>query len=100
MSKNSLVDGRYARLEKTNNLNLRLVHAKLDNQTFIEIAATMATIGVNPVTLIAGEDPEAVTRAVENGCEMKRIQDIIEYVNVKMFNDKMQARNLSLEQNS
>ena len=62
---------------------------------FIEIAATMATIGVNPVTLIAGEDPEAVTRAVENGCEMKRIQDIIEHVNVKMFNDKMCARNQS-----
>ncbi len=100
MSKKSLVDGRDASVAKTNNLNLRLVHAKLDNQTFIEIAATMATIGVNPVTLIAGEDPEAVTRAVENGCEMKRIQDIIEYVNVKMFNDKMYARNQSFEQNS
>ncbi len=93
MSKKSPVDGRVPSVAKTDDLNLRLVHAKLDNQTFVEIAATMNTIGVDPVTLIAGEGPEEVTSAIGNGCEMKHIQDAIEYINVKIFNGKMYARN-------
>ena len=56
-----------ANVVKTNNLNLRLVHSKLDDPTFVEIAATMATIGVDPVKLIVGTDPEAVTRAIAKG---------------------------------
>ena len=85
---------------KIDDLNVRLVHPKLDYETFKEIAATMKTTGVDPETLIAEQDPDMVARAVGYGCELKHIQLAIEYVNAKIFNDKMYKRNRSFERSS
>ena len=100
MAAESSVDGCPMCVAKADDMNVRLVHPKLDRETFEEIAAMMKTIGVDPEILIAGKDPDMVTRAVGYGCELKYIQLAIEYVNAKIFNDKMYKRNRSFERSS
>ena len=74
---------------KEHDSNVRLVHPKLDSKAFEEIVATMETIGVDPEKIIAEQDPDVVSRAANYGCDVKHIRLAIEYVNAKIFNDKM-----------
>ena len=86
-----------ATVVKVNNLKLRLVQSKLDDPTFVKIAATMNTLGVDPVKPVADGDSDAMVRAIEKGCDRRHIEDFIEHINAKLFNDKMHARNLEFE---
>jgi rubrerythrin len=60
----------------------------------------MKTIGVDPEKIIAEQDPDVVSRAANYGCDVKHIRLAIEYVNAKIFNDKMYKRNRHFERDS
>jgi hypothetical protein len=100
MAMRSPVDDCPMCVAKEDDMNVRLVYPRLDSQTFEEIVATMKTVGVDPEKLIAEQDPDMVSRAVEYGCELKHIRLAIEYVNAKIFNDKMYKRNRRFERDS
>ena len=74
---------------KVDNLKVRLVQSKLDDPTFAKVAATVASMGVDPGKLIADGDPDAMARAIEMGCDRKHIDALIEHVNAKLFNEEM-----------
>ena len=100
MAKRSRADDCPMCVAKEDDLNVRLVHPRLDSKTFEEIVATMKTVGVDPEKIIAERDPDMVSRAAEYGCELKHIRLAIEYVNAKIFNDKMYKRNRRFERDS
>ena len=57
----------------------------------------MEELGIDPISIIVDGDPDAMTRAIENGCDRERIEAIIEYVNTLVFNDQAHARNQEFE---
>ncbi len=82
---------------KVRNLKIRLVQSRLDDPTFAKIAATMTSLGVDPVKLVADGDPDAVARAIEKGCDREHIEALSEHINAKIFKDQVHACNLEFE---
>ncbi len=93
----SKLDNYNASVVKVDDLKVRLVQSKLDDPTFAKVAATVSSMGIDPVKLITDGDPDAMARAVEMGCDRKRIDALIEHVIAKLFNDEVHARNLEFE---
>ena len=57
----------------------------------------MEELGIDPISIIVDGDPDAMARAIENGCDREHIEAIIEYVNTLVFNDQVHARNEEFE---
>ena len=93
----SILDNFNASVVKVDNLKVRLAQSKLDDPTFGKVAATLASIGVDPVDMVANGDADAMRRAINLGCDRKRIDALVEHVNTMLFNSAMHARNEEFE---
>ncbi len=63
----------------------------------MEITQKMKELKIDPIDLVTEGDPDAMTRAIQNGCDRESIEAIIEHVNTLVFNDKAYTRNQEFE---
>ena len=63
----------------------------------MEITQEMKELKIDPINLVVDGDLDAMTRAIQNGCDRESIEAIIEHANTLVFNDQACTRNQDFE---
>ena len=86
-----------ASIATAHNHKIRLIQPKLNDEKFMEITQEMKELKIDPISLVVDGDPDAMTRAIQNGCDRESIEAIIEHANTLVFNDQACTRNQDFE---